>query len=157
MKLFDLDSLPPQDRLMLRLYDVNAAYEAILSEAPTVQRLESFCGAIRYALFEFSASSRRTPGRFTASARALMTIADQVIKVGQAARPRRAPDPKWTLVLTSIGNHRRQFEAALEASLAAEKKQARDWREATKRVTLPPMIWFGSSHTQATRRLAAAV
>ena len=135
MKPIDFDSLPAQDWLMLRLDEVNAPYSALLAGEFTVDQLEGYCGAIRFALFEFGAHTRRSPGRFTETARALITATEQVLK---AASRTPVVDPKWDLVTQSISSHHAQFLQCLKESLQAQKKRKKE----TARVAL---TWAASA------------
>lgn len=126
MKLIDLDSLPAQDWLMLRLDELNPPYRAILNGDVTVDQLEAYCGAIRFALFEFGAHTGRCPGRFTETARTLITATEQVLKTAVAAASgSHERNPKWQLVTKSISRHGQQLEQRLRESLMAEKKRKR--------------------------------
>jgi hypothetical protein len=134
MKPIDLNKVPAQDWLTLRLDQLDTPYQAILSGDVTFDQMEAFCGAIRYTLFEFSANVRRSPGRFTDTARTLITVADHVIKCARASRLGKSQEPKWNLVINSILSHRKQFETLIQESARAEKKMAAARRRETQRI-----------------------
>lgn len=135
MKRYNFNLLPSQDWLSLRLYDLEDPYRAILSGEVTIAALEDFCGAIRFALFEFGALTRRTPGLFSGTAGVLIRLADQVLAAAAKVRhsPHRA-DPKWKLVLASIARHRQGLEATLKESKEAERQLARERRRLAPRL-----------------------
>ena len=134
MKPIDLNLLPAQDWLTLRLDRLNTPYHAILAGEVDLDQMEAFCGAIRFTLFEFGANARRYPGRFAETVRVLITITDQVLEAAHEGRAGKPDQPKWTRVIDSITTHREQLRGRLQESTRAQKAIEINRKRETQRI-----------------------
>jgi len=130
----DLTALPAQAWLMLRLGNLEKPYSSIVSGKITLEELHSYCGAIRFALFQYRAESTRTPGRFDEVAEELIKITADVLSCAANLNPQTVIENNLERPIDAIGHHLQDFKKCLTASRQAQANLLREREEETQRL-----------------------
>ncbi len=119
----ELDARSAQESLALRLRNVEHPYRLILAGNADLDTLKAYCGAVRFALYEYDAYSNRTPGRFDDAAEVLIQATTQVLVVAKSLnRAHGERGAKFSHVINAITHHRDDLKTSLERS----RKQQRE-------------------------------
>jgi hypothetical protein len=129
LERFDVESQSSLAWTMLRLGDVGVAYVRIYSGEISIETLEAYCRAIRFAWYEYGAASRREPGRFDDAAEMLISMTRQVSALARNRGPKQGLcGDHFETVVKSITGHGDDLVKDLERSRAKKREEDEQWR-----------------------------